>query len=44
MLENNEKPTACKNYNEENENEFNCRSRCRMEMLQVFFFIKKFLI
>lgn len=35
MLPNNDKPTACRNYDEGDKNEFDCRSRCRMEMIRV---------
>lgn len=34
MLPNEEKPTACRNY-EEDESEFDCRSRCRLEAIRV---------
>uniref|UniRef100_A0A915E437 Amiloride-sensitive sodium channel n=1 Tax=Ditylenchus dipsaci TaxID=166011 RepID=A0A915E437_9BILA len=34
MLPNNEKPTACRNYDQGDESEFDCRSRCRMEMIR----------
>lgn len=33
MLENDENGTACRNAGEESE--FDCRSRCRMEMIRV---------
>lgn len=28
----------CRNYENNQDNEFNCKSRCRMEMLQVYIF------
>lgn len=35
MLENDENGTACRNVKENEESEFDCRSRCRMEMIRV---------
>lgn len=35
MLENDEAGTACRTFDDEDENEFDCRSRCRMEMIRV---------
>ncbi|KAK6109462.1 Amiloride-sensitive sodium channel family protein [Brugia pahangi] len=34
MLENDENGTACRNVKEKEESEFDCRSRCRMEMIR----------
>ncbi|KAH7730932.1 Protein DEL-6 a [Aphelenchoides avenae] len=34
MLENDEAGTACRTFDDEDENEFDCRSRCRMEMIR----------
>jgi hypothetical protein len=34
MLENDEAGTACRVFDDEDENEFDCRSRCRMEMIR----------
>lgn len=36
MLENDDKATACRLYDdEESKSEFDCRSRCRMDMIRV---------
>ncbi|KAM3716611.1 Acid-sensing ion channel 1B [Dirofilaria immitis] len=35
MLENDDNGTACRNIIEKGENEFDCRSRCRMEMIKI---------
>lgn len=35
MLPNDDAPTSCRNYDESDESEFDCRSRCRMEMIRV---------
>lgn len=34
MLENNEKGTACNDLGEDEDTEFDCRSRCRLEMIK----------
>ncbi|EJW71305.1 hypothetical protein WUBG_17789, partial [Wuchereria bancrofti] len=34
MLENDENGTACRNVKKKEESEFDCRSRCRMEMIR----------
>lgn len=34
MLENNDEGTECKELGKEDENEFDCRMRCRLEMIK----------
>ena len=44
MLENDDEATACRNYDDVDDaevNEFECRSRCRMNMIRVKQFILK---
>lgn len=35
MLENDEDSTACRDVEDDGENEFECRSRCRLNMIRV---------
>lgn len=37
MLENDDSGTACRNSINQGQSEFDCRSRCRMEMIRVDF-------
>ncbi|VDN34637.1 unnamed protein product [Gongylonema pulchrum] len=44
MLENDDEGTACRHPSNDQEQEFNCRSRCRLHLIRVPFFHFKILL